>query len=272
MNTNKLLPAFVSDLLTLNGISNYIAVASDVSSALPTGIEITNIEIVCEVLTLEASSMAELLRHYPRLIRLKSSSYLYGSSQLNAGDLGIKDITYAHSLNSLTEFIWWSSPADSSDKTYGGVNPNLGTGGYQLIINATPYPTQPVKCDRLAECMYQIKKAWGSLYSTDNTGTIKRVAGTASGEYKTYTCGALTVAQIADVAKSKKWYACIDFELINNFKDSLYSGINIKDGTHTFRVNVDRALPGVTSSISYYSHFEVVLEFDYINRAVSMIQ
>jgi len=106
MNTNKLLPAFVTDFqldLTLDAISNYIVATSDLSGALPTSIEITNVEIVCEVLTLEASSMAELLRDHPGLIRMKSSSYLFGSSQLAASDVGVKDITYAHSLNSLTD-------------------------------------------------------------------------------------------------------------------------------------------------------------------------
>jgi len=159
MNTNKLLPAFISDFqldLTLDAITNYIVTATDITSALPTGVAITNVEIVCEVLTLEASAMAELLRDYPGIIRMKSSSYLFGSSQLSALDSGVKDIIYSHSLNSLTEFIWWASPSDASDKTYGGVNSNLGSGGYQLIINSMPHPVQPVKCDRVAEAMYQI--------------------------------------------------------------------------------------------------------------------
>lgn len=58
---------------------------------------------------------------------------------------------------------------------------------------------------------------------------------------------------------------------MHNFKDALYSGINTKDGTNTFRLNIDRALPAVTTAISYYSHFDVVLEFDYINRVVNVI-
>jgi len=138
-----------------------------------------------------------------------------------------------------------------------------------------PHPVQPVKCDKLAECMYQIKKAWGSLYSTDNNGTIARSnfrkAGTSSGEYKAYTSGALTDSNLGNASYSNKWYACIDLELINNFKDAMYSGINTKDGTHTFRLNIDRALPAYTFAISYYSHFDVVLEFDYINRVVNVI-
>jgi len=123
--------------------------------------------------------------------------------------------------------------------------------------------------------MYQINKAWGSLYSTDNNGTIARSnfrkAGTASGEYKAYTSGALTDNNLVNPLYSNKWYACIDLELINNFKDALCSGINTKDRTHTFRLNIDRAPPGYTFAISYYSHFDVVLEFDYINRVVNVI-
>ena len=279
MNTTKLIPAFVSDLqldLTLNSLSRFIYEATDAVE--PTAFAINSIEIVCESLTLEAASMAELLAMYPGILKLKSSSYLYGASQLAAGAVGVQDITYSHSLISLTEFIWWSSIANAGDKTFGGINPNLGANGYNLIINSTPYPSQPVKCDRGAECFYQLQKAWGSVYSTSHSGSITRsnflkansVPNPNTTEYSAYT-QAGTAANAVVNSNSNKWYACIDLELINNFKDALYSGISTKDGTHTFRLNIDRAL-GAACALHYYSKFDVVLEFDYINRAVNVIQ
>lgn len=279
MNNTKLIPAFISDLqldLTLNQASNFIVSFTDLNApaALPTSFIIKKIEIVCEALTLEASSMAELLAAYPGLLSLKSESFIYTSSQLNVDDQGVKDITYAHSLNSLTEFIWWASPTDAVDKSFGGVNPNLGANGWQLIINSTPYPSQPVKCDRVAECYYQIQKAWGSLYSASHSGSFTRKnfarAIDAAGEYTGYRTAMPEVAAVAS-EHSNKFYNVIDLEVINNFKDSLYSGINTKDGTHTFRLNIDRQLT-TAATIHIYSKFDVILNFDYVNGEVNVVQ
>lgn len=279
MNNAKLIPAFISDLqldLTLNQVSNFIVSFADLNApaAIPTGFIIKKIELVCEALTLEASSMAELLAAYPGLLSLKSESFLYTSSQLNTNDQGVKDITYAHSLNSLTEFIWWCSPTNGVDKSFGGVNPNLGANGWQLIVNSTSYPSQPVKCDRVAECYYQIQKAWGSLYSSSHCGSFTRAnfarAINAFGEYLGYSTTMPESTGVGDT-NANKFYNVVDLEVINNFKDSLYSGINTKDGTHTFRLNIDTQL-GTGGTIHIYSKFDVILNFDYVNGEINVVQ
>jgi hypothetical protein len=61
--------------------------------------------------------MQQILAMFPGSFKLKSQSYLYGSSTLPAGNAGVgtstQDITYSQLLNSLKPFIWWSSPSDS---------------------------------------------------------------------------------------------------------------------------------------------------------------
>ena len=93
---------------------------------------------------------------FPGAFKLKSQSYLYGSSSLSSGaSSGTYDITNSHSLNFLKQFIWWSSPAGVWEGNYAGVCPNLST--WQLRIGSTAYPQQPVKADRPSECFIQIK-------------------------------------------------------------------------------------------------------------------
>eukprot|EP01040_Poterioochromonas_malhamensis_P013987 gene13987-15447_t len=268
MNTNKLIPAFVSDLqlnLTLAQLSDFMVKTIETTSRLPTGYQITKIEIVCELITLEAASMAKLLSIYPGALSLKSESFLYTNSSLPASTSGVKDITYAHSVNSLTEFIWWASPDDSLDKSYGGVNPNLAS--WQLIVNSTPYPSQPVKSDSPAECFYQIQKAWGSLYSAAHCGSLSRLNFprrlTAVGEYFDYQIDAPGATEATESKFSNKFYNVIDLEIINNLNESLYSGISTKDGTHTLRLNIDTVLPSAVN-IHIFSKFDVVLTFDYM--------
>ena len=51
--------------------------------------------------------MQQILAMFQGAFKLKSQSYLYGSSSLSSGaSSGTYDITYSHSLNSLKQFIW----------------------------------------------------------------------------------------------------------------------------------------------------------------------
>ena len=197
LNTAKLIPAFISDIeidLTLNSLTNFLISATATASDNPTGYRIRNVELVCEAITLEESGMQQILAMFPGAMKLKSQSYLYGSSSLPGGiGPSTQDITYSHSLNSLKQFIWWSSPSDAWEKNYAGVCPNLT--GWQLLIGSTAYPQQLVKADRPSECFLQNQKSFGSLYSTSHCGSATKLnfarasqkgGALATGEYAAY--------------------------------------------------------------------------------------
>lgn len=285
LNTAKLLPAFITDIeidLTCNSLAEFlITVAGSAGPAVlansaVTGYTIKNVELVCECLTLESSGMAQIMAMFPNVIKLKSQSFLYGSSSLASGaGAQTYDITYSHSLNSLKQFIWWSSPADAFDKKYGGVNPNLNS--WQLIIGSTSYPQQPVKADRPSEAFMQNQKSFGSLYSPGHNGSCTKInfakASTTGGEYYPYTNNsAKNYAAHILSNNHNKWYQALDLEIINSNKENLYNGISTKGSTNTLRLNVGRQLANQSHSIQFYSHFDTILEFDYVNGVINVIQ
>lgn len=274
LNSSKLLPAFVSDLqidMTLANVTDIMTAAS--GGGMPTAFTLSNVEIICEQITLESSGMASLLANYPNILSTKSSSLMYGSANLAQNTSGIVDIQYNHSLASLKELLWYASVGTAIDKSFGGVNPNLSTGGYQFIVNGTAHPQQPIRCDKLAEVYYNIQKAFGSLYSSSHSGSITREtmrrAVNAFGEYIAFK-GALAGAPDWDT-DANKFYNALDLESINNLKDALFSGISTREGTHTLRLNVSQAL-GSAVAIHYFSHFDVIVDWDYVNRVVSVRQ
>ena len=222
--------------------------------------------------------MAQLLAIVPGAIKLKSQSYLYGSSSLpSASGVGTYDITYSHSLNSLKQFIWWSSPSDLWEKNYGGVCPNLSS--WQLLIGSTAYPQQQVKADRPSECFMQNQKSVGSLYSTSHCGSATKIsfarASTVGGEYGAYIPLGTTVdtfSEKTDIKVSNKWYQSLDLEIINSLKETLYTGISTKVSTNTLRLNVTRTLAAQSHAVHFYSCFDVILEFDYANQVINVIQ
>ena len=282
LNTSKLIPGFITDIeidLTLNTLSNFISSIGGAGTA-PTGYNIKNVELVCESVTLEQSGMQQLLAMFPGAMKLKSQSYLYGSSSL-AGGIGpaTTDIIYSHSLNSLKQFIWWTSPTGAWELNYAGVCPNLVA--WNLIIGSQSYPQQPVKADRPSECFIQNQKSFGSLYSTSHSGSANRYGfaraskaggATATGEYLKYS------AEPADLtgftgSNANKWYQAIDLEVINSLKETLYTGISTKGSTNTLRLNIgSQTLDAVAHAVHYFSCFDVILEFDYANQMINVIQ
>ncbi len=280
LNTAKLIPGFITDIeidLTLNNISNFISnITAGVLDSFPSSYTIKNVELVCEAITLEAGGMQQILAMFPGVFKLKSQSYLYGSSSLAASTTqGTYDITYSHSLNSLKQFIWWSSPSNAWELNYAGVCPNLSS--WQLVIGSTTYPQQLVKADRPSECFYQNQKSFGSLYSTSHCGSASKFnfckASTVGGEYAVYSQKPTDFVGYSNSNNANKWYQCLDLEIINSLKDTLYTGISTKGSTNTLRLNVGtRALAAVTHAVHFYSCFDVILEFDYLNQTINVIQ
>jgi hypothetical protein len=280
LNTSKLIPAFITDIeidLTLNNISNFIIAATTLANSFVTGYTIRNVELVCEAITLESSGMQQILSMFPGAIKLKSQSYLYGSSSLASGaGQETYDITYSHSLNSLKQFIWWSSPVGVFEGNYAGVNPNLSS--WQLLIGSTAYPQQLVKADRPSECFMQNQKAFGSLYSTSHCGSCNRYsfnkASSAGGEYQMYSLrtDVNTFDKCRTVRNANKWYQALDLEIINSLKETLYTGISTKGSTNRLRLNVTRQLNAVVQAVHFYSCFDIILEFDYANQMINVIQ
>jgi len=279
LNTHKLIPLFCDEIeldFTVNNSANFILTTLPVTTTIG-AFQIEDIEIVGDVLKLEEAGFNELLKMYPTGMSIKSESYLYGSSTLSASLKGSQDVPYSHGLNSLKKFIWWTSPANQWEKLYGGVNPNLQN--YQLIIGATPYPQQPVKSYSVSEQFYQNQKSFGAFVSTAHCGSCDRsnmtkcslpVANSKfTSEYTAYTATQpTTLANLLSEANSNKYYCSIDLELINQLKNTLYSGISTKGSTNLLRLTIGEPLEAQVHNVTYYSVYDAVITFDWNNQQI----
>ena len=279
LNTHKLIPLFCDELqldFTVNNTNNFI-VLTVTNAAVTHTFQIEDVEIVGDVLTLEESGFNELLKMYPSGMSIKSESYLYGTSSLPTGGKGSFDITYSHGLNSLKKFIWWTSPDGQWEKLYGGVNPNLQN--WQLMIGSTAYPQLPVKSYSLAEQFYQNQKSFGAFMSTNHCGSCDRsnmskcslpAAGSKyTGEFIAYThAKPATFANMIGADNSNKYYCSLDLELINQLKNTLYSGISTKGASNLLRVTVAETLAAHVHNITFYSVYDAVITFDWMNGQI----
>ena len=138
----------------------------------------------------------------------------------------------------------------------------------------------------------QNQKSFGSLYSNSHSGSANRynfgkasTLGGASGastdatpiligEYAAYITRATgdTYLEAVFYKSAQKWYQALDLEIINSLKETLYTGISTKGSTNTLRLNVGNALAAVTHAVHFFSCFDVILEFDYANQIINVIQ
>jgi len=145
-----------------------------------------------------------------------------------------------------------------------------------LLIGSTAYPQQLVKADRPSECFMQNQKSFGSLYSTSHCGSATKLnfakASTAGGEYLGFDIKPSSYAAFEVSSTANKWYQALDLEIINSLKETLYTGISTKGSTNTLRLNVSRTLAAQSHAVHFYSCFDVILEFDYANQVINVIQ
>ena len=124
----------------------------------------------------------------------------------------------------------------------------------------------------------QNQKAFGSLYSTSHCGSCNRYsfnkASSAGGEYQMYSLrtDVNTFDKCRTVRNANKWYQALDLEIINSLKETLYTGISTKGSTNTLKLNVTRQLNAVVHPIHFYSCFDIIIEFDYANELINVIQ
>ena len=280
-STSKMIPMFVNDIelqFTVNSLNDFIRFlgsANTVVTGTATAI-INNVELVCETLTLEDASFRELITNYPQVLNVKSQSYSYASGQAIAtsGPTTL-DYNVPFSLNSLKQFIWWTVPSDAPTP-FDSVNPNLQN--WNLVLGSTSYPQQAVKATSVAEVYYQVMKSFGSVYSGGHSGSARRRdfarASTAGGEYTDYDATLITnvtpATALAGTLASAKWQQVLDLEVLNNLKESLYSGINTRGGSNLLRLNISRATKANTTlSLHMYACFDIILNFDYVNGVIT---
>ena len=124
----------------------------------------------------------------------------------------------------------------------------------------------------------QNQKTFGSLYSTSHSGSASKRefarASTADGEYLAYTPTQTATKTIAETTAlpHNKWYQALDLEITNSLKETLYTGISTKGSTNTLRLNIKTDLAAQPHAVHFFSCFDVIIEFDYANQLINVIQ
>ena len=81
-----------------------------------------------------------------------------------------------------------------------------------------------------------------------------------------------TLDKCRTLRNANKWYQALDLEIINSLKETLYTGISTKGSTNALRLNIAQPYAAVTHAVNFFFCFDVILEFDYANQIINVIQ
>jgi hypothetical protein len=99
--------------------------------------------------------------------------------------------------------------------------------------------------------------------------SLPAVASKYTGEFIAYThAKPATFANLIGVDNSNKYYCSLDLELINQLKNTLYSGVSTKGASNLLRVTVAETLAAYVHNITFYSVYDAVITFDWMNGQI----
>ena len=252
--------------LTINSLANWLVCVAGTSTintgATPASFTLSNLELVFDSIELSPESFGMVMANNPQKVVVKTSTYLAGTGALPGGASGGQDIAINARLSSLKQLYFYFCLSGGADQTFGGVNPNGND--VVFITNGKYFPQRPIRLTNPSEVYMQQRKAFGSIKSTSNSGSIRKLNMCRRQTPDSLHSGYITTVTqlVATLPLANQYYLAIDTEIVNTNKNSLYNGIQTGVNSN-IRLNIGSALTGATTCF-YWCCYDALLEFDFV--------
>ena len=175
--SEKLIPMFalpsVRIQLTLDSLTNMFA--SGASSVIPTGFEISNVELCYRTVNMGAE-VESMVRGMGDQIFIKSQSFVNSAQYLAAATSGQFALIFNQRLASVkSAFVLGAGTHASSVNKWGDSFAISASADIQLNIGGISYPQRPLRVDRKAGIMQELREAVGSIYDRKNSLSVNTV-------------------------------------------------------------------------------------------------
>jgi len=254
-NCEKFLPLFALPQLRVELTLDTIANMFRSDAAVPTGMVLSNVELVYKSVDLGAE--VEAMVRSSGLTHLKTQSLTNTASVLGAGVQGAISLVFNQRLASIkSAFIYCANTTSNTNQQYDAVDITKGNGSYQLVIAGTSYPQTAYNTALNKNGMLMaLKGATGSIYSKDNNFSINAVEWLRED-------GAATTLDAPG-----KFIVGIDTEVLDN--DYIMSGISSQNSSITANIVCNTATTNA-HNIHLISSYDALLEIDFVSGNASL--
>jgi hypothetical protein len=180
-NSEKLIPLFLLQNMRMEFTFESLAnISSNLtgSDGVATGYEITNFEVVYNVIDFGAEIQRQIMTESPQIL-IKTSSYNTSIAPVALGTNGNINLIYNLRYASIkSAFLNFGGTAvnESANKNMDSFDITAGTGDYSLQIAGMSYPQKSLSSlNNKAGIFNELRRAMGSLFSNNNAMAINTV-------------------------------------------------------------------------------------------------
>tara|TARA_R110000787_G_scaffold48680_2_gene117061 strand:- start:613 stop:1872 length:1260 start_codon:yes stop_codon:yes gene_type:complete len=246
--SQKLFPAFASPQIRLElAVDSVANMFRPDSTAVPTGITLSNVELVYRQIDLGAEVEAMVRSMGDMMIR--SSSFVNSASVLSAGTQGQVSLVFNQRLASIkSAFLLCSSNQADSNLWGDAVDVTKSNGTYAMTVAGTVYPQTPYSTSQNKNgILAGLKQACGSIYDKTNAQSINSI------EWN------LEDGDATTLTAPGKFYVGVDLEVVDS--DFILSGISSQNSS----ISVDIQLGTATTdshNVNLLMAYDAIIEIN----------
>ena len=258
-NSTKMIPAFcmnqISLQLTIESLANIFAPTSATAPAttVPASFYLQNLELTYNKVEFDKSVERSILA-MPKLV-FKSWSFTNSAVSVAAATSGQISLVYNQKLASIkSAFVIASSPNANVNGQFDAIDPTVGNGDINVVINGTQYPSRSLSTkNSLSYVLQSLRKALGNLNDKGNTLSINPVEFAATSATST-------------IQQPGKFYVGIGLEKLHiPDENAILAGVSSNGSNITVNINTATAT-AVAYNINLILAYDALFEVDTVNR------
>lgn len=254
-NADKMIPLFampaVRLVLTMDSIANIFT-----SAVVPTGFTISNIQLHYNVVDFGAETEA-MVRGMGDKLQLKSQSFGVSQQTLTSGANGTQTLIFNQRYASIKSLIALNGTSTAlGNGSFDSVNLSANS-SYYFNVAGENFPSRPITTqNNRAGALQELRKAFGSIYSHDNSQSINSVE--FNYDATTATC---------TVSAPGKFYVGTSTQLLDS--ESIFTGVSSENSPISYVVNLGGATAS-NSVITLIVNYDAIIEVDLVSQLVNI--
>jgi len=254
-NSEKLIPLFLLQNMRMEFTFESLAnISSNLTSAdgVATGYEITNFEVVYNVIDFGGEIQRQIMSENPKIL-IKTSSYNTSIAPIANGTNGninlIYNLRYASIKSAFLNFGGTTVDV-SANKNMDSYDITSGTGDYSLQIAGMSYPQKSLSClNNKAGIFNELRRAMGSLFSNNNAMAINTVEFNMSdGDSTSHTIPA-------------KFWVGFNLQKLTIESKAFFSGVSTQNSPITAIINTNSATTQAYNAM-LIAVYDAIIEID----------
>jgi hypothetical protein len=238
-------------------------ISSNLTSAdgVATGYEITNFEVVYNVIDFGGEIQRQIMSENPKIL-IKTSSYNTSIAPFALGTNGninlIKNLRYASIKSAFLNF-GGSSTTNSANKNLDSIDPTSSNGDFSLQIAGISYPQKPLSSlNNKSGIMNELRRSMGSIFGSNVSMSINAFEFSRSDQV------------ISTYDKPGKFWVGINLQKLTIGSKAFFTGVSTQNSPITAIINTSTATSQLFN-VMLVAIYDAIIDIDTQTKQVVIV-